>query len=312
VSPSPLGIAGHGQSFFLDSSGNLLSYSDSTGSHTWGKNGTAGFQSLSVGTDAQGNDEVSLLSSGALYKFDQGVWTNTGASGFSAMAAGQGETFVLFNGYLFIYIDGYGWYYSPYHGFSALSVGTDTKGRDEVSVLFNGGLFKYDQGTWSYPNGSGFTSVSAGVGGETFVFYNGYLFIWNDTSGWNYTPFSGFTQMSVGADNLGRDEVAVLFNGALFVYDQGNWSYPNGAFTSVVAGHQQTFALDASGALWRYQDLGSLVKLSATNFQQIVVGLDSAGNEELWLIASNNVLWRYNGTLTNLGVSASKLGDGIR
>jgi len=55
------------------------------------QHGHGGFQSLSVGADAQGRDEVSLLANGVLWKYDQGTFTNTGGGGFTAMVAGTAK-----------------------------------------------------------------------------------------------------------------------------------------------------------------------------------------------------------------------------
>jgi hypothetical protein len=209
--------AGHGEVFGLTAAGELWVYNDQTG---W-LDSQGAVNTISVGTDAAGRDEVwALDSNGTVWSYDQNVWNNTNGK-LASIQAGHGEVFGLTAaGELWVYNDQTGWLDSQ--GLVvAFSVGMDAAGRDEVYVLDgNSTLWTYDQNVWTNTQVT-LASIQAGHGEVFGLMATGTMGVYLDQSG--LTNTTGLAKsISIGTDASGVDEVFLLAaDGSLQVYHQG-------------------------------------------------------------------------------------------
>jgi uncharacterized protein YneR len=79
------------------------------------------------------------------------------------------------------------------------------------------------------------------------------------------------------------------------------WTYTAGFLKTTVAGIGEVFGLDANGLLWIYNDTTGWTN-TGTYGRSLSVGIDSNRNDELWLIADDYSVWRYDqGSWFNTG-----------
>jgi hypothetical protein len=136
-------------------------------------------------------------------------------------------------------------------------------------------------------------SVVAGHGEVFGLTEDNTVWIYNDATGWTNTH--GFaTSIAVGTDRFGNDELWAISGGnALWRYTSAEgWFNTGGSLKSVVAGHGEVFGLTFDNTLWVYNDDTGWTNTGG-HALSIAVGTDLAGNDEVWVVAGDLALWRY-------------------
>jgi hypothetical protein len=263
-------------------------------------------QEISLGLDWYGNQEVWLRGGdSSVWRYDQGQWFFTGGY-LKSIDAGFGEVFGLaYNNQVWVYNDGASWI--PTGGYvQSISVGLDLHRNDELWALAgNNGVWRYDQGQWLYTGGY-LKSIDAGYAGEVFgLAYDNQVWVANDQMGW--IPTHGYgNAMKVGTDGYALDELWLLAaDNGVWRYDQGQWFFTGGYLNAIAAGYRQVFGFDGNNQIWSFSDDGGGWVATGGYGREISIGTDSAGHNELWLLAADTGVWRFGGTAQ--GASSSSI-----
>jgi hypothetical protein len=257
--------AGKEAVFGLTDSGQFWHFNDQTGWTNPRTRSATTFKSLSVGTDAQGGDEVWLLTEqGEVWRYDQGK-LSLAATGFSTIQAGHGQFFGLTaTGDFWAYNDQtpdrftsserLGW------GFKSVSVGHDARGNDEAWLLGNdNSVWRYDHQGQMAKVGDGFSAIKAGREEVFGLKSNGEVYSFNDQSGLSGQLAAGMTSMAVGTDSAGGDQLWLEDGvGHDFLAGRGHLGQN---VHSLHGGQAAVYGLDDTGRLFTFKENGELIDL---------------------------------------------------
>jgi hypothetical protein len=282
-------VSGYGSVAGLDAHSQVWEYTDGSG---WVATGGYG-QSITIGQDTQGRNEIWLLAvNHGVWKYDQGQWSFTGGY-LNSIVAGYGEAFGLdTNGQVWQFTEGQGWVATRGYVHN-LTLGADEQGNDELWAQDNSNqIWHFESGAWT-PTGGYLNSIVAGFAGEVFGLDTGsQVWVFTDALGWRATGGYG-RSITIGTDGLAHDALWLLaVNNGVWRYDAGQWLFTGGYLNSIVAGYRQAFGFDTTSQVWTLR-LGGTWKATGGYGDYIAVGTDASGNNEVWLHATDDSIWRY-------------------
>jgi hypothetical protein len=154
--------------------------------------------------------------------------------------------------------------------------------------------------TWS-DTGGHLASVVAGHGEVFGLGGDNSVWAYSDATGWANTQGHALS-ISVGTDAAGHDELWVVSGGnSIWRYGQGGWLDTGGHLASIVAGHGEVFGLGGDHSVWVYSDAAGWANTGG-HAVSIAVGTDAGGHDELWVVAGDYGIWRYDqGSWLNTG-----------
>jgi virginiamycin B lyase len=283
--------AGHGEVFGIGGDHSVWVYRDNGG---WANLGAFAL-SISVGIDPVTNQDELWVVGGdySIYRYE-GSWAFIGGH-LASIAAGRGEVFGLGgNNAVYVYRDNGGWANTGASGVS-MSVGTDASGANDELWLVGGNnfLYRYTKGSWLATGGQ-LASIAAGHG-EVFGRDGNYtVWIYNDQFGWGHTVAFA-SSLAVGTDASGNDQLWVSggYN-SIWLLTGGAWTATGGNLVSIVAGRGEVFGFANADTVWAYNYQTGRWANTQVSARSIAVGTDTSGtNDELWIVALNYGLWRY-------------------